>query len=132
MHKRCTILAALLLSVAGCVQPVEVGRTTFADACAACHGLSGTGDGPLAGSLSKTLPDLTKLSARNGGIFPKVYVMSVVDGYTRRGNHESLMPEFGTDLGEGDLVLVPTGQGIVTPTPERIVAIAAYLETIQQ
>jgi mono/diheme cytochrome c family protein len=130
MRKLGAILTALTL--AGCVPPVEVGRTTYADTCAACHGPAGKGDGPLAGEIGKLPPDLSTLSARNGGTFPKVYVMSVVDGYTRRGNHASLMPEFGTDLGEGDLVLVPTGEGINTPTPKRIVAIAAFLETLQE
>ena len=124
---------AVVLGVAGCATPpVEVGRATYAESCAACHGITGRGDGPLAGDLTKLPPDLTQISAANGGTFPQVRVMSVIDGYTRRGHHESIMPEFGTDLGEGELVLVPTGQGILTPTPERIVALAAYLETLQE
>ena len=37
--------------------------------CAACHGQSGTGDGPVAAGLPITVPDLTRLEARKGGKF---------------------------------------------------------------
>ena len=59
-------------------------------------------------------------------------VMSVIDGYTRRTAGNVTMPEFGADLQAGDLVLVDTGDGIVTPTPERLVALAEYLESVQR
>jgi hypothetical protein len=57
--------------------------------------------------------------------------MSVIDGY-RRGSHFSeAMPEFGaTDLGPTVIVENPDGTG--TPVPETLLALADYLESIQQ
>ena len=48
--------------------------------CAACHGETGAGDGPVAASFVKVVPDLTGLSERAGGEFPGVYVAEIVDG----------------------------------------------------
>ena len=58
--------------------------------------------------------------------------MSVIDGYTRRGDRASVMPELGPALQEGPLVMVDTGDGIATPTPANLVALANYLKTLQQ
>ena len=41
------------------------------------------------------------------------------------------MPEFAP-LMEGDQVLFDGGDGIATPTPERLVALAEYLKAIQE
>jgi len=43
-----------------------------------------------------------------------------------------VMPEFGPALQEGRLVMVETGPGVTTPTPERLYALARYLETLQE
>lgn len=123
-------LAGLVL-LAGCVSPGRTtGRADYAQFCAGCHGVSGKGDGPAAAGLAVRPPDLTGLSTRNGGTYPLAYVMTVIDGYTRRDQHGSLMPGFGPLL-EGRMVLVDTGDGIPTPTPERLVALAEYLESLQ-
>lgn len=41
------------------LEAIERGRTLYAKHCASCHGPGGKGDGPLAGSLSVPLQDLT-------------------------------------------------------------------------
>lgn len=123
---------ASVLALAACTPPEVSGRADFRDFCASCHGADGRGGGEAAELLGKRPADLTTLSARNGGTFPRVRVMSVIDGYTRRDQHGSKMPEFGPLLEEGELELVDTGGGILTPTPTRLVALAAYLETIQE
>ncbi|MEZ5913869.1 MAG: cytochrome C [Paracoccaceae bacterium] len=125
------VALATILVVQGCATPVSRGRGDFADFCAGCHGATGRGDGPAAAGLASTPADLTVLSAANGGVFPRVRVMSVIDGYTRQDQHGSTMPVFGPLLEEGPLVLVETGDGIVTPTPERLVALADYVATLQ-
>lgn len=76
--------------------------------------------------------DLTRISERNGGTFPMVRVMSAIDGYTRRGDRTSVMPELGVVFQEGPLVMVPTGDGVATPTPANLVALAEYLRGIQR
>lgn len=57
----------------------EAGGRTFVRYCALCHGLDGTGAGPLAESLQKLPPDLTKLAERNGGAFPDDKVKEIIE-----------------------------------------------------
>lgn len=123
------VLAAFLL--AGCVvAPEESGRQDYQALCAGCHGDDGRGDGPALATLDAQVPDLTLLATANGGIFPRVRVMSQIDGYTRDQTHGG-MPAFWPLL-EGDTVLVETEPGVMTPTPARLVALARYIESIQQ
>ncbi|MDJ1008840.1 MAG: c-type cytochrome [Paracoccaceae bacterium] len=132
---RWTILLTALALVAACVEeaPVSMGRADYAQFCAGCHGGAGAGDGPVAGGLSVAPADLTTLSTRNGGAFPLVEVMSHIDGYTRRvDGGEMIMPEFGPAIQAGRLVRVETADGVSTPTPERLYALARYLETLQE
>ncbi|MGB5559918.1 MAG: cytochrome c [Paracoccaceae bacterium] len=123
---------AILLALTACTQPEVTARQDFTAFCAACHGDDGKGGGEAAGPLGKRPANLTTIAARNGGTFPRVRVMSVIDGYTRRDQHGSLMPEFGALLEEGELQMVETEGGILTPTPARLVALATYIESIQQ
>ena len=106
------------------------GAKLFADNCAACHGASATGDGPRANELTKRPADLTRISARNGGVFPRAQVLSVIDGYSKGSHPDRIMPEFGLLL-EGDTVPVAV-DGVLTPTPRPLAALLAYLEDIQQ
>ena len=126
------IATVALAGLAGCVaEPDASGSTIYADNCAACHGVGGMGDGPMAASLSVSPPDLTGLSARNDGTFPRTYVMSTIDGYTRGIHFAPDMPEFGAgDLGEVVVVENPDGTG--TPIPVELIALADYLETLQR
>ena len=124
-----------LALVAACVQaPPEVssGRQLFETHCAGCHGSAGTGDGPDAAGLGVAVPDLTTIAARNGGTFPKIEVMSTIDGYRRAKAGAVTMPEFGAALVDAPMVLVDLGDGVLTPTPEPLVAVADYLESIQR
>lgn len=125
--------AALFALVAACAPPPETaGRRIFDDNCTGCHGSSARGNGPYAAALGRPVPDLTRIAARNGGIFPMAGVLSTIDGYTRAREGRVTMPEFGLILEEGQLVTVDTGDGIPTPVPERLWALAQYLETIQR
>lgn len=121
----------LPLALAACVERDEpTGKEDFASFCAACHGLSGRGDGEAAAGLDRKPADLTGLSARNEGSFPGTRVMAKIWGYTGGHDGASQMPEFGPLL-QGDLVPYDGGDGIATPTPVRLVAIAEYLKTLQ-
>jgi mono/diheme cytochrome c family protein len=119
--------------VAACARPeVEVGRAAYAENCAVCHGAGGRGDGPVAARLARPPADLTRLAARNGGTFDAAAVMSAIDGYFRRGDSAHPMPEFGEALAAEDMVLVDLGDGVLTPAPETLAALAAYLRSIQR
>jgi len=123
---------AVLVLAAGCAPAPEVtGRADFQTFCAVCHGADGKGDGRSAAELWLDTPDLTQIAAQNGGVFPTTQVMSTIDGYTRTGHPGSQMPEFGPLLA-GPTVLVEYEDGAISPTPERLVALATYLESIQE
>jgi len=130
-------LFALAVALGACDTPTEPadisathGKMLFVQKCAACHGKDGTGAGLESLGLGAPPPDLTTLSQQNRGIFPRDYVMSVIDGFNRRDHPSSVMPEFGLD-DLGPTVIVEDG-GAVTPTPSDLLALAAYIETIQQ
>jgi mono/diheme cytochrome c family protein len=48
--------------------------------CAVCHGSDGKNGGPMAQSLKVRPPDLTRISARNGGNFPLARIERVISG----------------------------------------------------
>ena len=125
-----TVLAVVLAGA--CTPPPEVtGRALYGEFCVTCHGVTGEGDGPAATGLARAPADLTAISARNGGVYPLAGVLSTIDGYTRAREDNLTMPEFGVMLEDGTLVRVDTGDGIPTPVPERLLALAEYLRTLQ-
>ena len=127
----------LALAWAGCVGQGgavqgDVGpdpASDFASYCAACHGAGGRGDGAAGAGLSPKPADLTGLAARTGGVFPTTRVTAYIWRGEGAAAHRA-MPEFA-GLMEGALVPYDGGDGIETPTPERLVALAEYLKTIQ-
>ena len=124
---------AMVTLLSGCfVDEVEDGRGSYNDLCAPCHGPGGKGDGPAADRMAVAPADLTTIAARNGGVFPTLDVMAKIDGYAKgEEKHHGAMPAFWPLL-EGRLVLVETGDNILTPTPERLVTLTAFLESIQE
>ena len=121
-------VAALLVA---CVaesmpEPVE-GQMLFAENCTSCHGENARGGVRYAG---KVTPDLTRIAARNGGVFPRARVMSQIDGYGRGKLPVEKMPEFGALL-SGEQVPVEV-DGTLTPTPRSLAALLFYLESIQR
>ncbi len=124
------ILFILLVEMGCSPESASSGRTAFINSCASCHGLTGRGDGPLAAELEVKPANLTKIAARRDGLWPMVEVMSIIDGYHRRTLPREKMPIFG-DLAEGKLGPFDAGDGRLTPTPVKLIALANYLESIQ-
>jgi mono/diheme cytochrome c family protein len=60
-------------------QATEFGKDEYVSSCAACHGVTGKGDGPAAKALIRPPTDLTKLSEANG-VFPISRVYDAIDG----------------------------------------------------
>jgi len=89
MQRRVTMLVLLLVSlvvstsaqtanqVQPPIRPVD-GASIFRSYCAACHGLDGRGNGPVSKVLKHEVPDLTRLSQRNGGAFPAIHVQTII------------------------------------------------------
>lgn len=127
----------LALALAGCVGQGGVQGGTgpnpardFAENCAACHGAGGRGGGAAGAGPSPEPADLTGLAARNGGVFPTTRVMAYIWRGEGAAAHRA-MPAFA-GLMEGALVPYDGGDGIATPTPERLVALAEYLKRVQE
>ncbi len=124
--------AALLVACANDSMPeAGEGAALYDENCALCHGVSGRGDGELAKELSPAPADLTAITRRYDGTFPRAHILSVIDGYTRMDTPGEDMPEFGLLL-EGDSVPVDVGDGKFSPVPRPLAALMVYLESIQQ
>lgn len=120
-------LAVLAACAENAMPEADEGAMLFANNCTACHGYRAEGGELIYGQQA---PDLTKISARNGGEFPRAKVLSQIDGYGRGKVPEDVMPEFG-DLLKGESVPVDI-DGTLTPTPRPLAALLAYLESIQE
>ena len=93
--------------------------------CASCHGESGKGDGPVADLSERRPSDLTILSTRAGGVFPRVRVLGILDGTAAvRGHEPPAMPNWTRVLRrtEGD------DERVVR---KRLDALVSHVETLQ-
>lgn len=120
----------VLLSGPAVAQDQFSGEQLFGFHCASCHGIEATGNGPLGEMLTVRPPDLTKLSAENGGTFPLDRVVSRVDGTTEVKAHGGPMPVFGLILdGPSGIMAQPDGSDIAAP--EALLSIAQWLMSVQ-
>ena len=108
--------------------PSMYGQDLFNSYCASCHGRDGKGRGPVVPALTVSPPDLTLLTARHGGTFPKAFVESFVTGNRApvvfaHGSKD--MPVWGPIF----LALDPTNP---TANRVRIQNIVSYIESIQK
>ena len=109
-------------------QRVAAGRELYQTFCIACHGANGAG-GVLTPYLAPPPPDLRGITARNGGRFPHEKVESWIDGRDRVPSHGTReMPAWGPNFRKETWI----DEGTETRVNERISALVAYLETIQQ
>ncbi|MBL8882301.1 MAG: c-type cytochrome [Hyphomicrobium sp.] len=79
---------------------IEAGGRTFMRYCALCHGLDGTGNGPLTESLLTAPPDLTTLAARNDGNFPEARVKEIIEKGGPKGHGMMEMLAWGKVFNE--------------------------------
>lgn len=93
--------AVVGMSTLAHAQTVDIGKREYANNCAACHGLGGQGNGPMAGLLEQALPDLTQLQKNNQGVFPYARIYEVIDGREQVKWHGSRdMPIWGKEYTE--------------------------------
>jgi nucleotide-binding universal stress UspA family protein/mono/diheme cytochrome c family protein len=127
------IAVAVLLAAGGCARArsdasaddYTSGAYLFRTFCASCHGVSGRGDGPIAGALRVPTPDLTVLAARSGDVFPRREVFESIDGRRAVGIHgPSGMPIWGDALrqtqGQDEAII-----------RRRIDALVLHIESLQ-
>jgi mono/diheme cytochrome c family protein len=103
------ILAAALGTALTAQTPVKTGpppttspangREMYTAYCAACHGVDGKGNGPVAASLKTAPTDLTQLSSKNSGKFPTAEVYTAIKGdphMPTAAHGSTTMPVWGT------------------------------------
>lgn len=101
------------------------GRFQYQTHCAVCHGVTGVGDGRMAGDLLVRPSNLTLLAKKNGGSFPFWEVYRVIDGREEVEAHGSrAMPVWGAwfHVTEGSELLAVG----------RILELIHYLKSIQE
>lgn len=103
MHAgKVTTLSALLLLTCAAQAADYVamsGKELYERFCASCHGASGRGDGPVASSFKIEVPDLTMISRRAGGEYPRDRIARIIDGRFIIGAHGTrTMPVWGEDF----------------------------------
>ena len=74
---------------------VDIGRQEYETSCANCHGLKGEENGPFAAALKTSVPKLTTLSKKNGGVLPYEREYDTIDGRYLLEGHGRDMPIWG-------------------------------------
>ena len=108
--------------------PVQVanGSHLFRTYCAACHGTTARGDGPLAGSMRRQPPNLTEISRRHNNAYPSELVFQIIDGREKvRGHGGPDMPVWG------DAFQRSIEGGSDEAVRARIKALVDFLESVQ-
>ena len=124
------ITALFLIPNGTSAQDSDIGAALYDAHCAVCHGLAGSGNGPLAPALLLQPPALNNLTTRHG-IFPTARIVMRIDGRDPLVSHGSPMPIYGTFFEGSDTALKSeSGQPIMTSRP--IVDLVAYLKKIQE
>ena len=112
---------------------VQLGGTDFVTYCAACHGVSGKGDGTIAEFLTITAADLTQLKKKNTGLFPRERLIEVIDGRVEVKVHGPRdMPVWG-DWFKSEAATSGANKAAQEEIAgERIKALVDYIELIQE
>jgi len=107
------------------------GKADFMNHCAPCHGDNGKGNGPELKVLPDIHPsDLTKITLRNGGVFPTQKVADMVDGRKAIPSHKRFdMPFWGVNFQQEGKEFTPESEA---RAKARIDALVAYVQSIQQ
>lgn len=124
-------LGATTLSIAEETADMRAGEADYRTYCASCHGVTGEGNGPVAGSLKNRPPDLTYLHQQEtDGAFPYRKVRNVIQGnpdYDKRfrSHGPADMPVWGKIIYEDS----NERAGVTTA---RLRNLVAYIKSLQQ
>lgn len=109
----------------------QSGKQDFMNHCAPCHGTDGKGNGPELKVLPDIHPsDLTSITLKNGGVFPRQKVVDMVDGRKAIPSHKRFdMPFWGVNFQQEGKEFTPESEA---KAKARIDALVAYVESIQR
>jgi mono/diheme cytochrome c family protein len=117
-------------------QGTDFGKNDYLKSCVSCHGVTGKGDGPMAKALKEPLPDLTKLSENNKGVFPASRVYDVIDGRIEVMQHGRRdMPVWGDIYASNLTIRLPrdslSKEAVEALVRVRILTLVEYISTLQ-
>ncbi|MCX7566304.1 cytochrome c [Sulfitobacter sp. F26169L] len=108
---------------------VQRGKVIYAKECSHCHSPTGDGAGAASLGLGVAPPDVTGLTARNDGVFPREFVHRFVLGTLEKEDPDAAMPEFGkVGLQHASADGTPAGE----VSTADMIALLDYVETIQK
>lgn len=100
------------------------GKDLFLRRCASCHGEGGKGDGPTAAVMKNPPADLTTISLKHGGQFPRAEMIRFIDGERPVPAHGPRhMPVWGEVFRE---------EKSDSEARMRLHSLVAFLESLQQ
>jgi mono/diheme cytochrome c family protein len=82
-------LAGSVALAAGTANAQDRAEADYINYCAACHGVDGTGNGPMASAMKTKPTDLTLLAKNSSGTFPYVKLVRIIDGSLETGSLRS-------------------------------------------
>lgn len=125
-------VALVCLMVAGAARAADDDpkHAVYVRYCGACHGPNAKGDG-IAGSFMTPKPtDLTALAKKNGGEFPFMRVMRIIDGRDSvRAHGDPAMPVWG-EIFSADATGSSLGERI--EVQGKLMLLTEYLRSVQQ
>jgi mono/diheme cytochrome c family protein len=126
------VLLCILLCVVtagGSAAGEPAGKQDFLGECSGCHGADGKGGVPEMSAVPGYISvDLTQLSNRNGGQFPRQEVYDAIDGRKRFPAHFiGDMPTWGLKFQQAD-----RSQDSEENVKRRIAALVDYVESLQE
>jgi mono/diheme cytochrome c family protein len=112
---------------------ISAGKADFMTYCAACHGITGRGEGTVAEFLTIEAANLTKLTKKSNGMFPRERAIKVIDGREQVRVHGARdMPVWGDWFKfEAGASKAGKGAGEVI-IRKRINALVDYVQSIQE
>jgi mono/diheme cytochrome c family protein len=111
----------------------ELGAGDYRTYCAACHGAGGKGDGTVAEFLTIAAADLTQLTKKNAGIFPRERITAVIDGRAEVKVHGPRdMPVWGDWFNREAIGPDMDKDAREAVVSARITGLVAYIESLQE
>lgn len=130
MPYKTILLAACIFLVAGTARAQSAGSKDYLHDCAECHGTDGKGaQAEKRTARGYVSTDLTQISKRNGGEFPRRKVYDAIDGRHRIGAHfRGDMPRWGARYRVDENDHSKSEQEV----RDRISALVDFVESMQE
>lgn len=114
-------------------QDPKIGESEYRLHCAACHGLTGRGDGPIGQILKTPAPNLALITQRNGGRYPVQKIYEIIEGSSVIAAHGTRdMPLWGDRYRKEPDPQTPDQASLANDlAQQRILSLVYYLGTMQ-